>query len=473
MFSRCLWIRVGNGKERMSSSPNTGALHASMQVLLLAVHSLTKIIYRARRLKCDETKPICLRCTRAQRVCEGYRPDAPGQTEEHRGKLLIRYQSSEPITSIKSSDVRASDDRQLLTLLPALSTNVSNSWEEFRLSRTTSAIFANDPERETSNLHPFLWSTYLPQCINAIPLVSAAAAAFAASFEVTVLKTSSSSGQALAVKTYHNAIRLLRQDLQDMPYGHEPLILACCLLGSADALHRNFFGAMQHMEGAHRLRALATTRSRSSTRDSEPNDGGLYGLDMSVGAPFKDILYLFWNMDLQLVQYSEGRPPDFPSAIRDPACYQVPDFTDIEQAGLVLLEISHSCYQFTSVAVEKKYKVFNFSTNEMALDQCRYLAHLRTFLQILERRFLSRSAGLDDELSQSERRKALLLKARCLSTIVHVSDILDPYETRYDKWASIFVSILSCAREILSTHRQKSDTFSLTRSESNTAGSRL
>lgn len=411
-------------------------------------------------MKCDETKPSCLRCTRAQRVCEGYRPDAPGQTGDHRGKLLTQCQSRKPIKSISSSDPRASDDRQILTLLPALSTNVSHSWEEFRLSRTTCAIFANDPDREVNNLHPFLWSTYLPQCINAIPLVSAAAAAFAASFEATVLKTSSDSSQALAVKTYHNAIRLLRQDLQDMPYGSEPLILACCLLGTADTLHRNFFGAMKHMEGAHRLRTLATTLPNSSRGNSESNvHGGLQGLDMSVQAPSKDILYLFWNMDLQLVQYSEGRPPDFPSTIPGPACYQVPDFTDIDQACLVLLEISHSCYQFTSVAIEKKYKMFSFSTNEMALDQCRYLAHLRTFLQTLERRFLSCSAGLDSELSQSERRKALLLKARCLSTIVHVSDILDPYETRYDKWAPIFLSILSCAREILSKHRTKSDTF--------------
>ena len=412
-------------------------------------------------MKCDESKPTCLRCARAQRVCGGYRPDAPGQTGQHRGKLLTQHRADEPIGGLFSGDLSARNDFQRLTLLPALSTSPSTTWEEFRLSRTTCTIFANDPQREANDLHPLLWSSYLPQCINAIPLVSAAAAAFAASFEATVLKTSSDPVQTLAVKTYHNAIRLLRQDLQDMPYGNGPLVLACLLLGSADVLHRNFLGATAHLQGAHRLLLPATTLPDSSTKASEINhNGGLRKRDVSAGAPSKDVLRLFLDLDLQVAQYSEGRPPDLPCAIPDPAAYQVPDFTNIEEACFNFLELTHSCYHFTVAAAKKKYKAFNFSTNKMALDQCRYLAHLHTFLQILERNFLSHSAALDNKLSQIERRKALILKARCLSTIIHVTEILNPYETRYDKHGPLLISILTCAREVLSTHRVKSDTIS-------------
>lgn len=53
-------------------------------------HTLTKRLYRIRRIKCDEAEPSCGQCRRGRRVCDGYPNKA----------LLIGYESSQSSVSL-------------------------------------------------------------------------------------------------------------------------------------------------------------------------------------------------------------------------------------------------------------------------------------------------------------------------------------------------------------------------------------
>jgi len=61
--------------------------------MMIAVTSVDLIVcltiyHRARRIKCDEDKPGCVRCARSGRVCEGYL-DKVKDMESRSNPLLV------------------------------------------------------------------------------------------------------------------------------------------------------------------------------------------------------------------------------------------------------------------------------------------------------------------------------------------------------------------------------------------------
>jgi len=80
---------------------------------------------KARRVKCDEARPTCTRCSKAGRLCEGYAPTPPKDRNEA-GQPLVIISYVAPESSI--------------SLLPGVSSREKRSLDFFR-TRTVLEIF--------------------------------------------------------------------------------------------------------------------------------------------------------------------------------------------------------------------------------------------------------------------------------------------------------------------------------------------
>jgi hypothetical protein len=84
--------------------------------------------HRTRRLKCDETRPACLRCTSTGRFCDGYGPlaiaslpfDIPGSDAERRSYHYFRLQTSSAILGLQDSKYWTTSLLQLSYTQPAI-----------------------------------------------------------------------------------------------------------------------------------------------------------------------------------------------------------------------------------------------------------------------------------------------------------------------------------------------------------------
>ena len=324
--------------------------------------------------------------------------------------------------------------------------------EQVQLSRLACTVLVTDPQRDANGLQSFLWSVYLPQCCYSIPLVSAAAAALGACYASTQLKMQSPTPNSIALKHYQNAIRLLRQDLRHMDYGPMPLLMACVLLTAVEALNRNLMAALMHLKGVYQVLPPSTSSDSSrSLRDSPVPQidsldiAGPFDQDYTTEEHLSD---LFRNLDVQTVTYSERWY--LLSLAPGPAQCPSVAFSDLKHGCSILLDLVHSAYHFTASASEHKYRRTGWS--DMTLEQCRHISRLHSWLKCFDRVIHGEGSWEESKLSDLELCRALILKSRCLSTLIHVSTILDAYQTSYDKFAPQFADIIDCARKVLGTN---------------------
>jgi hypothetical protein len=96
-------------------------LRAAEAISLTAIH-------RVRRLKCDLTKPACMRCTSTGRPCDGYGPlaiaslpfDIPGTEQERRSYHYFRLQTSAAILGSQDAAFWTASLLQLSWKQPAI-----------------------------------------------------------------------------------------------------------------------------------------------------------------------------------------------------------------------------------------------------------------------------------------------------------------------------------------------------------------
>lgn len=73
---------------------------------------------RARRLKCDQTKPACNKCTRAKRVCPGYREPFEINFKDQTDLIIRKHERSNSISK-EVAPRRYSKGHKRWVLLPS------------------------------------------------------------------------------------------------------------------------------------------------------------------------------------------------------------------------------------------------------------------------------------------------------------------------------------------------------------------
>ncbi|KAI1622818.1 hypothetical protein EDD37DRAFT_633041 [Exophiala viscosa] len=277
------------------------------------------------------------------------------------------------------------------------------------------------------------WTRMIPQLAHSIPCVIEAAAAFGASYEHQMLRRRNRSSKFLALKQITTAVKRLQDDVVLLPSGPLPVFAACVLLACAETIgHRNT-DALLHLRGAF---AAMSLEQAPATKDLTPWN--------------EDTSYTFQKFDIQIASYSTGLiPPILPSLNIEKTHIVHGTPVTVAMADRTLIRILHTCYRFTSEAAKYKYRVKATQRSYLMLEQYRHIANLTNWLSWYRRDCSSSSLKISD----TDRLQGLVLQAQCLSALICVSTILNPYETAYDQYAGQFQELVEHVEQALAVSK--------------------
>ncbi|KAF4948193.1 hypothetical protein FGADI_9821 [Fusarium gaditjirri] len=342
---------------------------------------------KRRRVKCDETKPSCRRCLFSKVSCLGY-----------------------PIGAPPGPSLRAVEAVLLSTRGPPRSPTSSLD----RYVYLTCAVVGQGPRRAKSDAEISFWSYSVPQMIHSIPAVQAAAAAFGASYDEHMLR----SREGLATtRHYHQALRLLRNELSDLRNGPLPCIVACLLMGFMETLQQRSDRGYMHLQGAL---AVMAARGNSGTK-SLIDDGALAAVFEKLN--LHSVTYAT-SLDIPLTD--ESNKLSMASMSPDRALYS----------------IIHASYRFISSALPYKYAHPAQIPSNLLIEQGRCCGNLQQWLSFNQ---------LDprNRISDPENEQLLVLRMQCYTALIYVSNALQPLETGYDNYALEFQEIIASAKTVL------------------------
>ncbi|GKU15149.1 unnamed protein product, partial [Fusarium langsethiae] len=222
------------------------------------------------------------------------------------------------------------------------------------------------------------------------------------------------------------ALRLVQHDLVTLQYGPLPGIIACLFLACVEALQQRLNKSHLHLLGAFSLLLSA------------PDSKALATVDVEI------VSFLFCKLDLHVATYGVSNPPHLP-----PLPAITTDIMTSLPPDRSLYKILHSCYHFTARAHQYKYASRRIMPHDLLIEQGRQLGTLKQWLS-----HNSLPSPWDVESDES----LLVLRAQCLTALIHASTILEPRETSYDYYGPDFEEIVTTIEALLMSkcHQQDS-----------------
>ncbi|KUJ20885.1 uncharacterized protein LY89DRAFT_778534 [Mollisia scopiformis] len=192
---------------------------------------------KIRRVKCDESKPSCKRCTSTGRKCDGYvQGSIPSPDDKDFGAVIQRIATHLP----GSSQEKRGFQYFVTTTSAELSGFFTNSfWEHLILQAS-----ATDPS--------------LRHAVVAIGSIHEEFAHNRLSYDVE----SESKGQAFAISQYTKAISHLRRSLLNGKQAPITALMSCILFACFDSLRGYFDNAMIHLQSG--LKILKDFKAQSA-----------------------------------------------------------------------------------------------------------------------------------------------------------------------------------------------------------------
>ncbi|ETS73073.1 hypothetical protein PFICI_15248 [Pestalotiopsis fici W106-1] len=229
-----------------------------------------------RKIKCDEAKPWCFRCTSTSRRCEGYKTSEVQSTIASRQSSLLRSASASTSAAAAASATSPLSEGLLDTRL-ANSIDEHKAFHAFLHSGTFTLGCSSDID---------LWCRYIPQLFHTEPAIRHAGLAIGSLLlqngsmrlkeQSPIIKETGSGGDgAFAVHHYQKAIQ---STLRSMQSGRKDIKLAgitCILFFSIEALQGHEHEALQLFKRGNQFRPI------SSFEDPNHADPILAGLEQS------------------------------------------------------------------------------------------------------------------------------------------------------------------------------------------------
>ena len=322
--------------------------------------------------------------------------------------------------------------------------------EQARYSWLCCEILANNPYTNASSINLSIWQRLLPQLCHQNPAVHTAAAAFGSAYEWSNLASGSDAISRSVVSQYASAITSVQAEINNMPNGPVPLLLACVLLASTELLQRRQYHALTHLEGAFQILSLheqsVTLRESSDTRSAMISSDG-----NNMGRSFfgNELIFLFQSLDVQLASYRFTCPPYFVYARDIHLRSQLDEFLTEQEALLRLIPILNTCYRFIASARQPRSREKTPAPWNISIEQGRHLASLNNWLRILEIEVLGIHKVAEEDARDERRCLARILRTQCMSTIINLCTVTCSQETAYDDHAPRFEQIIADTEQVL------------------------
>lgn len=355
---------------------------------------------KARRVKCDEAEPLCVRCTRAGKLCEGY---------AHR-----QWQSK-------------------ATVQPVLGTGFPLDPQAGRLYFLATNVLSPSDMGELLNSRDSTRRSTLLQLAESVRCVKIAAIAFGAAYEC-FLSHQDPQCRLISLSHYGHALRQIRHDFETQGTGRNALALASFILACVEILNQHQDNALKHFLGACRLLEYAMQTSSS------------YHLDFLDS--IKDDLLA---SDVLISSYTMSQTPAFVQGIAERSAPQPDDFNKPEIAIQTCMHTLHRAYRFVGKASHYKYCPSNVVDNTAELAQqwsetihdLRQISqHLGTLLEALQPARVSQTKGTPEGRQVAELHA---LRTQLTSALIFISSIRNPFEVAYDEYMDLFRDIITHA----------------------------
>ncbi|KAG4433042.1 hypothetical protein IFR05_011481 [Cadophora sp. M221] len=267
---------------------------------------------KIRRVKCDETKPSCLRCVRFGHQCDGYSNKSPSKpTSSKSSRTLVPKSPSQspvsisgppseyPETSSSDYSPSATSPTKIYPSPTRLLFQTPHEYQAFqtfcsRTSHELSSAFSTD-----------LWTRLMLQACETSPSIRHAVVAIGALNLSTPSPWPESSVGTLrhqfAFRQYSKALCLLRRDVAGGFCDLRTTLIACLLFYCFESYHG--YDEMQVYSGLKLIREWASSFYG-------PDESGRLRTKIGSENPHiveDDILRAFGNLEIQVMTYADGR----------------------------------------------------------------------------------------------------------------------------------------------------------------------
>ncbi|KAL3427745.1 hypothetical protein PVAG01_01254 [Phlyctema vagabunda] len=295
------------------------------------------ITCKARRVKCDETRPECRRCVKFWGACDGYGPV---------NETAVQSTSKTPLVQKSNNTTCSSLQRRILQPLSPWHFRDNQQQQYFGVFRDETVLSL--PGIFTSSL----WDRVILQACDDEAFVREAAIAIGA---LSVWKRRETSGDVsrepyeYALQQYGRALRSMRKALINAETHLRKTLIGCLLVICFEAMQGNYFLAM--MQALSGLNILEDWKMRKRKKSRKELEGIISPAPNIVE---DDLVQAFAGIDLQIINYVDPRPDETHEILKDEGTETInnmPDsFSSLEETRLYWVLIQRRCCHFIVMA---------------------------------------------------------------------------------------------------------------------------
>ena len=395
---------------------------------------------QTRRIKCDESVPVCLRCQRSKRHCAGYAYSGIQPTQDAQESSSVHHRPNEyeraPLISLPTQ--------------PAVIDLNLPPWQA-AFGRLGCSIFAQDPHCLYSPDLCLFYSKLVPQFSNTIPFVAAAAASVGAAYDANILHKGDLWLTQRSEEIYTTALKSLQHEVGATSPRLVPILIAQVLLVVFGVVAGRRRDAWMHLKSVFFLFSPGADFREACIKEIYVAHGNEQFLDEVLRSLDRVATLSTWGNRRMLP--IEPQPVNRKLRLRS-----LDDL--VEHCPLIL----YDCFNFFSEILEEQRSNPSISTAPATvLRQGKLIACLNRWLTAYDDLVStagesSGSSALSLTSATRRLRHLLVLRAQCLGTLIPLSIMVPSSQMVYDDYLEQFTGIVECAEIVLAAQPEKSPT---------------
>jgi hypothetical protein len=415
---------------------------------MLGLHSKCNTADNLAKIKCDEGKPACLKCTTTGRTCDGYVP-APSKKGKRSAILATPTKKTPeperglalwPITA-SLSEMRALEYFCVKTA-PGMGMHFdADFWKRFvipasmaepalRHAMVAVGIFAEKLENDGAN------KTSLTVAPRSIPPLA------------PVRRPGSSDDDLTALSNYNKSIGLLTKLVSSSAQSTHVVLLACVLFICVEFLRGDDVAAFRHFQGGMTIIMDLVSRKQSLTHSR-----------IMVDRVRSSILPAFNRLEMLSALFGNGASWPYSVTLSD----SVPAmFSCIGEARDSMVHLMNLSLRFV-----QKMQLLEYEPSAIPASAYDEQAELLRYLDIWRSRFSIFQSDQVEKLTGDDLYAGNVLEIQRTVAFTWISTLMDPYQCAHDAHIPAYTAAVVLAEQIYGTgsmriqHARQANTFLL------------
>jgi hypothetical protein len=403
------------------------------------------------KIKCDESKPNCVKCSSTGRTCDGY---ASSPSTKRRSQIVLASsdQASTPKQGLPlfSTTASSGEMRALEYFCVKMATNLGMHFDADFWRRLIIPASMAEPALRHAMVAVGIFAEQLESYgVDRITLAHTQAATPRSTPTLAhVRRRGSHNGDFTALSNYHKSIGLLTKPVSPTAQTTDVILLACILFVCVELLRGDDVAAFRHFKGGMTIIVELFSRKQSITNSR-----------LMVDRVRSVILPAFTRLEMLSALFGNAASWPYPVAIAD----SVPGmFSCIGDARDSMVHLMNLALRLVQTMQLLEYVPFAIPVS--AYDEQETLLR---YIQLWRSRFSLFQASRAQSLAVDDLYAANVLEIQCTVAYTWVSTLMTPYQCAHDAHIPAYRAAVVLAEQIYGTgsmriqHARQSNTFLL------------